>query len=70
MATQSSILAWKIPWIEESGRLPSTGSQRIRYDLMTEHTTEHTLLGKEERLEVNEGEHSHFSKYSLYLNIL
>ena len=69
MATQSSILAWKVPWTEESGRLPSIGSQRLN-DLTTEHTTEHTLLGKEERLEVNEGEHSHFSKYSLYLNIL
>ena len=27
MATHSSILAWKIPWIEESGRLQSMGSQ-------------------------------------------
>ena len=25
MATHSSILAWRIPWIEESGRLQSTG---------------------------------------------
>ena len=29
MATHSSILAWKIPWIEESGRLQSMGSQRV-----------------------------------------
>ena len=29
MATHSSILAWKIPWTEETGRLQSTGSQRI-----------------------------------------
>ena len=28
-ATQSSILAWRIPWIEESGGLQSTGSQRV-----------------------------------------
>ena len=27
MATHSSILAWKIPWMEEPGRLQSTGSQ-------------------------------------------
>ena len=27
MATQSSILAWRIPWTEESGRLQSMGSQ-------------------------------------------
>ena len=26
MATHSSILAWKIPWMEEPGRLQSTGS--------------------------------------------
>ena len=30
MATHSSILAWKIPWMEELGRLQSTGSQRVR----------------------------------------
>ena len=27
MVTHSSILAWKIPWMEEPGRLQSTGSQ-------------------------------------------
>ena len=31
MATHSSILAWKIPWAEEPGRLQSMGSQRVRY---------------------------------------
>ena len=30
MATHSSILAWRIPWTEESCGLPSTGSQRVR----------------------------------------
>ena len=30
MATHSSILAWRIPWTEEPGRLQSTGSQRVR----------------------------------------
>ena len=30
MATHSSILAWKIPWLEEPGRLQSMGSQRVR----------------------------------------
>ena len=29
MATRSSILAWKIPWTEEPGRLQSMGSQRV-----------------------------------------
>ena len=32
MATHSSTLAWKIPWIEEPGRLQSMGSQRVRQD--------------------------------------
>ena len=32
MATHSSVLAWKIPWTEKSGRLQSTGLQRIRHD--------------------------------------
>ena len=35
MATHSSILAWKIPWTEEPGRLPSMGSQRVRHDWAT-----------------------------------
>ena len=29
MATHSSVLAWKIPWTEELGRLQSTGSHRV-----------------------------------------
>ena len=32
MATHSSILAWRIPWIEEPGKLQSTGSQRVGHD--------------------------------------
>ena len=32
MATHSGILAWKIPWTEEPGRLQPMGSQRVRYD--------------------------------------
>ena len=32
MATHSSILAWKIPWTDEPGRLQSMGSQRVGYD--------------------------------------
>ena len=32
MATHSSILAWKIPWMEEPGRLQSMGSQRVRHN--------------------------------------
>ena len=32
MATHSSILAWRIPWIEEFGGLQSIGSQRVGHD--------------------------------------
>ena len=32
MATHSSILAWRIQWTEETGRLLSMGSQRVRHD--------------------------------------
>ena len=32
MATHSSTLAWKIPWMEESGRLRSMGSLKVEYD--------------------------------------
>ena len=32
MATHCSILAWEIPWTEESGRLQSMGSQRVGHD--------------------------------------
>ena len=32
MAAQSSILAWRIPWTEKSGRLQYMGSQRVRHD--------------------------------------
>ena len=32
MATHASILAWRIPWAEESDGLQSMGSQRVRHD--------------------------------------
>ena len=32
MATHSSALAWKIPWAEEPGGLPSVGSPRVGHD--------------------------------------
>ena len=34
MATNSSTLAWKIPWMEEPGRLQFMGSQRVGHDLV------------------------------------
>ena len=35
MATHSSTLVWKIPWMEEPGRLQSIGLRRIRHDWVT-----------------------------------
>ena len=35
MAPHSSALAWKIPWMEEPGRLQSMGSLRVRHDRVT-----------------------------------
>ena len=42
MTAHSSILAWRIPWTEESGGLQSMGSQRVGRDLATEHVWVHT----------------------------
>ena len=38
MATHSSILAWEIPWIEETGGLQSTVSQSVEHDWTLSHT--------------------------------
>ena len=35
MAAHSSTLAWKIPWMEEPGRLQSMGSLRVGHDWVT-----------------------------------
>ena len=32
IATHSSVLAWRIPWTEEPGRLQSMGSQSVGHD--------------------------------------
>ena len=38
MAPNSSILAWRIPWIDEPGKLQSMGLQRVRHDWALMHT--------------------------------
>ena len=43
MATQCSILAWKIPWAGKPGGLQSMGSQRVGLDLVTKTTTNNQL---------------------------
>ena len=35
MATHSNVLAWKVPWTEESGRFQSIGSQRVGHNWVT-----------------------------------
>ena len=42
MATHSSILAWKIPWTEEPGRLESIGVAKSQTQLSLTHTHTHT----------------------------
>ena len=47
MATQSRILAWRIPWTEEPGGLESTGSQELD---MTEQLSTHQHAGPKRSL--------------------
>ena len=42
MATHSSVLAWKIPWMEEPGKLQSMGSQRVRHNWETSLTSRYS----------------------------
>ena len=51
MATHSNILAWRIPWTREPGRLQSMGSQRVRLDFVKTHITKTGLLIDSEKVE-------------------
>ena len=44
MATLSSVLAWEIPWTEESGGLQSIGSQSVGHNLATSLSLSHDQL--------------------------
>ena len=44
MSTHSSILAWEIPWTEETGRLQSMRSQRVGHDWATEQAGTHVSI--------------------------
>ena len=44
MATYSNILAWRIPWMVESGWLQSKGSQRIVQNWTAQHAHMYTFL--------------------------
>ena len=43
LATNSSVLAWEIPWTQGPGRLWSTGWQRVRHNLGTEQQEQQIL---------------------------
>ena len=47
MAPHSSTLAWKIPWVEEPGRLQSMGSLKVGHDWATSFTFHFHALEKE-----------------------
>ena len=47
MATHSSILAWRIPWTEEPGRLLFSGLQSQDTTEATSHTHTHTHTQKD-----------------------
>ena len=44
MAAHSNILAWRIPWTEEPGRLQSMGLQRVRHDSAAAERLSHVEL--------------------------
>ena len=81
MATHSSILAWRIPWIEEPGELQSTGSQRVGQDLETysrcgqKHT--HSHFNNLSKKGINESDlifctfrlFHYYYRYVFYLNL-
>ena len=46
MTPQSSILAWEIPWTEETAVLQSTRLQRVRYNLVTKQQREDICQGQ------------------------
>ena len=66
MATHFSILAWKIPWTEETGRLQSMGSQRVRHDWATENSTAQKHHDKN-KLKIQSQEKQELIKCSVWL---
>ena len=72
IATHSSILAWKIPWMEEPGRLQSMGSQRVGHDWVTslhfifsvKYNTSQPYLGyKKRKIDEEKNRNSHPDVY-------
>ena len=55
IAVHSSILAWRIPWTEEPGRLQTMGSQVSEYKWVTKHTA-HRYLKKQKDISLSLGQ--------------
>ena len=66
MATHSSILAWKIPWTEDPGRLQSMGSQRVGHDWAT---SLHVFLWPDSSFHFSTGKQSMSGYTTVYLSI-
>ena len=62
MSTYTSILAWRIPWTEESGGLWFMGSQIVKHDGVTKHSCINLLLFQVQW----DAEHSHISLVLYY----
>ena len=56
MATHSSTLAWKIPWMEEPGGLQSMGLHRVGHNWATKHTHTQCLTGPILKVLIRRGE--------------
>ena len=75
MANHSSILAWRIPWTQESGRIQSMGSQRVGHDwanidrIKPNKEMGTCLWGISEQLRDSSGRHS-LKLFIIYLALL
>ena len=71
MARHSSVLAWRIPWIEEAGGPPSAGSQRVGHAWGAKHSpvSQSELLQKGPRLLLldAEGQYQHVTNSEQFL---
>ena len=61
MATHSSTLAWRIPWMEEPGGIQSMGSQRVGHDCVTNFSSFFNLNKYKSKLNMSQGIHSDVS---------
>ena len=63
MATHSSILAWRIPWTEEPGRLQFKELQRVRHNWVTNTFTSFDVKGEQSTFTVSEFKEEWDRKY-------